>query len=49
MINFQPIPLKSLILTALICLLGQEDQDWIMYERDPENWQLIAYLHCYNN
>lgn len=50
MLNLQQtIPLKSLILIALICLLGQENQDWIMYERDDQNWELIKYLHCYNN
>lgn len=43
----QTIPLKSLILIALICLLGQQYQDWIMYERDPQNWELIKLLHCY--
>ena len=45
----QTIPLKSLILIALICLLGNEDQDWFKHERDAENWQLISMLHCYNN
>lgn len=43
----QTIPLKTLIMIAMVCLLGQEDQDWIKYERDDQNWQLISLLHHY--
>ena len=33
------------ILTALVTLLGTEDVDYLIFERDLEEWQLVSWLH----
>lgn len=33
------------ILTALVMLLGTEDIDYLIFERDMEEWQEVSWLH----
>jgi len=33
------------ILTGLVVLLGTEDVDYLIFERDLEEWQLVSWLH----
>ena len=33
------------ILTGLIVLLGTEDIDYLIFERDPEEWEVVSWLH----
>jgi len=33
------------ILTALVTLLGTEDVDYLIFERDLEEWQLVSWIH----
>ena len=33
------------LFTALCCLIGVEDRDYIIFSRDAESWQLVGWLH----
>ena len=33
------------ILTGLIVLLGTEDIDYLIFERDTEEWEVVSWLH----
>ena len=33
------------ILTGLVMLLGTEDIDYLIFERDQEEWQIVSWLH----
>lgn len=30
---------------ALVVLLGEEGVDYFKHERDPEEWQLVLWIH----
>ena len=32
-------------LTTLVMLLGTEGEDYLMFERDSEEWQLVSWVH----
>lgn len=36
--------LEEIIYLGVIVLLGEQDVDWILHERDIESWQLISWL-----
>jgi hypothetical protein len=33
------------ILTAAVMLLGTEGEDYLSFERDAEEWQLVSWVH----
>jgi len=33
------------ILTAIVMLLGTEDEDYLIFERDSEEWKVVSWLH----
>jgi len=33
------------ILTGLIVLLGTEDEDYLIFERDIDEWSILAWIH----
>jgi len=35
----------DIILTGLVMLLGTEDIDYLIFERDIEEWELVSWLH----
>ena len=35
----------NIILTALVMLLGTEGVDYLIFERDIEEWELVSWLH----
>jgi hypothetical protein len=37
--------LVDTILTALIVLLGTEDVDYFILERDLDEWSLVSWIH----
>ena len=36
--------LTETILTALVMLLGEEDKDYIIFERDLDEWKIVGWL-----
>jgi len=32
------------ILTGIVMLLGKEDEDYLIFERDIDEWSLVSYL-----
>jgi len=37
--------LVDTILIGLITLIGTEDIDYLIFERNPEEWKLVSWLH----
>jgi len=31
---------------ALCCLLGKEDVDWLLHEKEDGNWELYLIIHA---
>lgn len=40
-----PLSVIDTVLTALIMLLGTEDVDYLIFERDMDEWQAVSWLH----
>ena len=36
--------LVETILTGIVMLLGTEDRDYIIFERDLDEWKIVGYL-----
>jgi len=34
----------ELILTAIVMLLGTENEDYLIFERDIDEWKMVGYL-----
>ena len=35
----------SLYFTALCVLIGEEGEDFVYFERDPDQWAIVGLLH----
>jgi hypothetical protein len=35
----------DMILAALVMLLGTEDKDYLIFERDADEWSIVAWVH----